>query len=71
MSSRPVIVIPADFPAMVSRSPHLELLNETADLFNADVWVGRQAADLGLVDGVAKLFPHVTQVRPLRDVSFL
>ena len=32
MSSRPVIVIPADFPAMVSRSPHLELLNETADL---------------------------------------
>ena len=26
---------------------------------------------VGLVDGVAKLFPHVTQVRPLRDVSFL
>ena len=26
-----------------------------ADLFNADVWVGRQAVDLGLVDGVAHL----------------
>jgi signal peptide peptidase SppA len=34
-------------------------LNETADLFNADVWVGRQAADLGLVDGVAHIVPKL------------
>jgi ClpP class serine protease len=34
-------------------------LSDTADLFNADVWVGRQAADLGLVDGVAHLVPKL------------
>lgn len=34
-------------------------LSETADLFNADVWVGRQAADLGLVDGVAHVVPKL------------
>lgn len=32
MSSRPVVVIPADSPSMVSRSPHLELLKEMADV---------------------------------------
>lgn len=30
-----------------------------ADLFNADVWVGQQAVDLGLVDGVAHLAPKM------------
>ena len=30
-----------------------------ADLFNADVWVGQQAVDLGLVDGVAHLVPKM------------
>lgn len=30
-----------------------------ADLFNADVWVGRQAVELGLVDGVAHLVPKL------------
>ena len=30
-----------------------------ADLFNADVWVGQAAADLGLVDGVAHLVPKL------------
>ncbi len=34
-------------------------LNESADLFNADVWVGRQAADVGLVDGVAHMVPKL------------
>jgi serine protease SohB len=34
-------------------------LDLTADLFNADVWVGRQAVDLGLVDGVAHLVPKL------------
>lgn len=34
-------------------------LSDTADLFNADVWVGRQAVDLGLVDGVAHLVPKL------------
>ncbi|SEO00001.1 serine protease SohB [Gemmobacter aquatilis] len=30
-----------------------------ADLFNADIWVGRQAVDLGLADGVAHLMPRL------------
>lgn len=33
-----------------------------ADLFNADVWVGQQAVDLGLVDGVAHLVPKMKQL---------
>jgi signal peptide peptidase SppA len=37
-------------------------LSDTADLFNADVWVGRQAVDLGLVDGVAHLVPKLKQL---------
>lgn len=37
-------------------------LNQTADLFNADVWVGQQAVDLGLVDGVAH---HVPKLKSL------
>ena len=37
-------------------------LNEMADLFNADVWVGRQAVDLGLVDGVAHIVPKLKQL---------
>ncbi len=34
-------------------------LDESADLFNADVWVGGQAVDLGLADGVAHLVPKL------------
>ncbi len=30
-----------------------------ADLFNADIWVGAQAADLGLVDGLGHLVPKM------------
>jgi serine protease SohB len=30
-----------------------------ADLFNADVWIGQQAVDLGLADGVAHLVPRL------------
>lgn len=37
-------------------------LAEGADLFNADVWVGRQAVDLGLVDGVAHIVPKLTEL---------
>ncbi len=33
-----------------------------ADLFNADVWVGQGAVDLGLVDGVAHLVPKLKQL---------
>lgn len=33
-----------------------------ADLFNADVWVGAQAAELGLVDGVAHLEPKMKEL---------
>jgi signal peptide peptidase SppA len=34
-------------------------LAEGADLFNADVWVGQGAADVGLADGVAHLVPKL------------
>ena len=34
-------------------------LNADADLFNADVWVGQGAVDVGLVDGVAHLLPKL------------
>lgn len=34
-------------------------LDHGADLFNADVWVGQQAVDLGLADGVAHLVPKL------------
>jgi signal peptide peptidase SppA len=34
-------------------------LSQTADLFNADVWVGKQAVDRGLVDGVAHMVPKL------------
>ncbi|MDT8857308.1 S49 family peptidase [Paracoccaceae bacterium Fryx2] len=34
-------------------------LAEGADLFNADVWVGTQAVDLGLVDGIGHLVPKM------------
>jgi serine protease SohB len=37
-------------------------LSDTADLFNADVWVGRQAVELGLVDGVAHMVPKLKQM---------
>ena len=30
-----------------------------ADLFNADIWVGQKAVDLGLADGVAHLVPKL------------
>ncbi|MBA3911763.1 MAG: S49 family peptidase [Rhodobacter sp.] len=34
-------------------------LDQTADLFNADVWVGGQAVDLGLVDGIDHMVPKL------------
>ncbi len=34
-------------------------LKDDADLFNADVWVGQGAVDVGLVDGVAHLLPKL------------
>lgn len=34
-------------------------LNAEADLFNADIWVGQGAADVGLVDGVDHLVPKI------------
>ncbi len=37
-------------------------LKEGADLFNADIWVGQEAADLGLVDGIAHLVPKMTEL---------
>ena len=33
-----------------------------ADLFHADIWVGAQAADLGLVDGIAHLVPKMKEL---------
>ncbi|MFP5480163.1 MAG: S49 family peptidase [Alphaproteobacteria bacterium] len=37
-------------------------LSETADLFNADIWAGQQAVDLGLADGLAHLVPKLKQL---------
>ncbi|THD83613.1 S49 family peptidase [Aliigemmobacter aestuarii] len=37
-------------------------LAEGQDLFNADIWVGQQAADLGLVDGIAHLEPKMKEM---------
>jgi signal peptide peptidase SppA len=34
-------------------------LKPDADLFNADIWVGQGAVDVGLVDGVAHLVPKL------------
>jgi ClpP class serine protease len=34
-------------------------LDQNADLFNADVWVGSQAVTLGLVDGIGHLVPKL------------
>ncbi len=34
-------------------------LDQTADLFNADIWVGQQSVDLGLTDGLAHLVPKL------------
>lgn len=37
-------------------------LKEDADLFNADIWIGQTAVDLGLVDGVAHLKPKLREL---------
>jgi serine protease SohB len=34
-------------------------LDDSADLFNADIWTGQQSVDLGLTDGVAHLVPKL------------
>ena len=33
-----------------------------ADLFNADIWVGQGAVDMGLVDGLAHMKPKLMQL---------
>ncbi len=37
-------------------------LDAAADLFNADVWLGRQAVAVGLADGVAHLVPKMKEL---------
>jgi signal peptide peptidase SppA len=37
-------------------------LDQTADLFNADVWVGQQAVEVGLADGIAHLRPKLMEI---------
>ncbi len=39
-----------------------ERLADGADLFNADVWVGQDAVDMGLADGVAHLVPTMKAI---------
>lgn len=41
------------------RNSRGERLDQTADLFNADIWVGHQAVRLGLADGIAHLVPKL------------
>lgn len=37
-------------------------LDDSADLFNADIWVGQQSVDVGLTDGVAHMTPKLKQL---------
>jgi serine protease SohB len=37
-------------------------LDQGADLFNADIWLGRRAAELGLIDGIAHLKPKMVEL---------
>lgn len=37
-------------------------LDASADLFNADIWTGRQAVDLGLIDGIAHAAPKLREL---------
>jgi len=37
-------------------------LDASADLFNADIWLGREAAALGLIDGIAHLKPKMIEL---------
>ncbi len=37
-------------------------LNADADLFTGDIWVGRQAVELGLADGIAHLIPKMRDI---------
>lgn len=37
-------------------------LSDQADLFNADIWLGQKAVDLGLADGVAHLKPKMQEI---------
>lgn len=37
-------------------------LDLTADLFNADVWVGQQAVQVGLADGIGHLRPKMMEI---------
>src|SRR5690606_9646073 len=37
-------------------------LDPEADLFNADIWLGDEAARLGLIDGIAHLKPRLMQL---------
>ncbi|AXQ94766.1 S49 family peptidase [Cereibacter azotoformans] len=37
-------------------------LDESADLFNADIWTGQEAVRLGLADGVAHLVPKMQEI---------
>lgn len=41
------------------RGARLASSESGADLFNADIWVGQQAVDLGLADGIAHLVPKL------------
>jgi ClpP class serine protease len=37
-------------------------LDDSADLFNADIWTGQQSVDLGLADGVAHMVPKLKEL---------
>lgn len=37
-------------------------LSQTTDLFNADIWVGQGAVDVGLADGTAHLVPKMKEL---------
>lgn len=46
-----------------------KLMTKAADLFNGEVWLGRKATDLGLIDGIGHLKPKL-QARFGENVQF-
>lgn len=58
-----------NFIAYVKARRGDKLQTNSADLFNGEVWLGRQAADLGLIDGIGHLKPKL-QARFGDNVQF-
>lgn len=52
------------------KSRRNDRLSETNDLFSGDIWIGAQAVEVGLVDGIAHLQAKMTDIYG-KDVKFI